>query len=220
MYVLTHKNRVLAGPMDWNRAIFDGNLEKLKIMVTLPRVAPEELPLVIDADTVIYSVEFNEPVYNKKINYLEGPYWTYENDRAIAGYLVKDQPVESVRANLKLQAADVRWSKETAGTTVDIQGITVTVDTARGSRDIFVQKYLLMADADVVSWKFPEAWLTLTKSDLGAVVAAGAGHVQSSFAWEKQISDAIDLANTLTELDAIVIVEPVTPQLNNGLLAD
>ena len=219
MYVLTHKNRVLAGPMDWNRAIFDGNLEKLKIMVTLPRVAPEELPLVIDADTVIYSVEFNEPEYNKKISYLEGPYWTYENNRAIAGYLVKDQPIDSVRANLKLQAADVRWSKETAGTTLTIQDTAVTVDTARGSRDIFVQKYLLMTDSDVVTWKFPEAWLTLTKSDLGTVVAAGAAHVQSAFAWEKQISDEIDSADTLAALDAIVIA-PVPPEIGSSLISE
>lgn len=220
MYVLTHKNRVLAGPMDWNRAIFDGNLTKLKIIKTLPRVAPETLPLIIDSDTVIYAAEFNEPVYNKKINYLEGPYWTFENDRAIAGYLVKDQPVDSVKANLKTQAAGERWSKETAGTTVDIQGITVTVDTARGSRDIFVQKFMLMQDGDLVTWKFPEAWLTLSKTELGAVVAAGAAHVQESFAWEKQISDAIDLADTLVKLDEIVIVEPVVSQFNNGPLAE
>jgi hypothetical protein len=120
---------------------------------------------------------------------------------------------------LKLQAADERWIKETAGTTTTIQDTVVTVDTARGSRDIFVQKYLLMLDSDVVTWKFPETWLSLTKTDLGQVVAAGASHVQSAFAWEKDINDAINTADTLDALDAIVIV-PVKPEIGPGFMSE
>lgn len=209
MFALVHKNRVLVGPMDWNRALFDGAINRLGIIKTLPRVAPEsnELPWVIDENTTIYSVEFNYPEYNQKIHYLEGPYWTYENGKAMAEYLVKDQPVESVQHNLQQLAADHRWRMEVSGTTVTIQNVTVTVDTNRNSRDIFVQQYLLMSDADVVRWKFPETWLTLTKAELGQAVSASAAHVQNSFLWESSKVEEIKAATTLDQLDAIVIGE-------------
>jgi hypothetical protein len=209
MFALVHKNRVLVGPMDWNRALFDGALSRLGISTTLPRVSPEfhELPWVIDENTSVCFVEFNYPEYNQKIHYLEGPYWTFENGKAIAGYLVKDQPVESVQYNLKQLAAEYRWHKEISGTKVVVQEIEVTVDTDRNSRNIFVQQYLLMSDTDTVRWKFPEAWLTLTKSELGLVVSAGAAHIQNAFLWESMKVEEINTATTLQQLDSIVIGE-------------
>lgn len=208
MYALVHKNRVLAGPMAWNRAIFDGNLNKLGIKFTLPKAAPESLPLIIDQDTAVYPVEFDYPEYNAKIHYLEGPYWTFVDGVARAGYLVKDQSVDSVKYNLKQKIAEERWKLEVAGTTTTIQGQTVSVDTDRGSRDIFVQKFILMDDTATVRWKFPEAWLTLSKTELGQVVQAGAAHVESAFAWESQKSGEIDSAQTLEELDQITLTPP------------
>ena len=207
MFVLVHKGRVLVGPMAWNRVMFDGNLEKLKINFLLPRAEPAELPLVINEDTVIKRVEFNYPVYNQKTHYLEGPYWNHEGPVSIAFYEVKPQPVESVKVRLKEIVAENRWKKEVAGTKALVQGIEVTVDTARGSRDVFVQKYLLMADDSVVGWKFPEGWLQLTKAELGAIVQAGAAHVESAFAWEASKVNLIDYSNTLEDLDAINLEE-------------
>ena len=214
MFALVHKQRVILGPINWNRALFDANLSKLKINYGLPRVAPSQLPVQINQDTAIYTVEDVQPEYNSKINYLEGPYWTIESDRAVSSYIVRDQPIDAVKNNLKTQAAAARWDKEVAGTTVTIQDTQVTVDTARGSRDIFVQKYLLMNDQETVAWKFPEGWLTLTKTELGQVVQAGATHVQQAFGWEVAKSQEIDACTSLAELDAVVIVEqPVEPQI-------
>lgn len=207
MYVLVHQGRVLVGPMAWNRAMFDGNLEKLKINFLLPRSEPTNLPLQINESTVIKRVEFNYPEYNKKTHYLEGPYWNHEGEVSIAFYEVKPQPVEAVKARLKEVVAENRWKKEVAGTQVTVQGKQVTVDTSRGNRDVFVQKYLLMPEDGVVGWKFPEGWFTLSKPDLGAVVQAGAAHVESAFAWEAQKVTLIDYCNTLAELDAINLDE-------------
>lgn len=209
MFVLVNKGRVIVGPMDWNRALFEGSLNRLGITHMLPRSAPEpsELPWVIDENTTIYSMEFNYPEHNRKIHYLEGPYWTYENNKAIAGYLVKDQPVESVQHALKQLAAEQRWKMEVAGTKTTVQNIEVTVDTNRDARNIFVQQYLLMDDAATVRWKFPEAWITLTKAELGQVVLAGATHIQNAFTWESSKVEEINAATTLLLLDAIDISE-------------
>jgi hypothetical protein len=94
---------------------------------------------------------------------------------------------------------------------VTIQGQEVVVDTSRDGRNIFVQKYQMMTDTDVVQWKFPTTWLTLSKADLGLAVTAGAAYVEAQFVWEQSIVNQIEAAVTVDELKAIVIVEPVAP---------
>lgn len=206
MYAVIYKNRVLVGPMDWNRAIFQGALAKEKIQVGLPRVAPDVLPLVINQDARIALVEEARLAINSMVEYYYGPLWDLSGERAIANYEVHDIQIEFARANFKQLAADERYKREVAGTTTEIQGQSVTLDTSRDGRNIFVQKYSLMADGDTVNWKFPEGWLVITKADLGAIVAAGAAHIQSCFDWEKTINDQIDAANTKEDLLAIEIV--------------
>lgn len=193
--------------MDWNRAIFQGALEKENITTLLPRVAPEELPLVINQDARIARVEEVRPPMNPMVEYYYGPLWDTTGDVVIANYEVHDTAIEFARGNFKSQAAEERWKKEVAGTTLNIQGTTVTVDTSREGRNIFIQKYSLMADAETVNWKFPEGWLTLTKAELGAAIATGAAFIQQSFDWEKEVNDQIDAASTKEQLLAIEIVK-------------
>lgn len=211
MYAVIYKNRVLVGPMGWNRAIFQGALEKQKITDGLPRVAPEELPLIINEDARIALVEENRPQINTLVEFYYGPLWDLDGDVAIANYEVHDTPIESAKFNLKGLAAEERWKKEEAGTVINIQEQTVTLDTSREGRNIFLQKYSLMAESDTVNWKFPEGWLTLAKTELGQIVAAGATYIQSCFDWERDINDQIDIANTKEELLAIEIVKNDEP---------
>lgn len=210
MYAFAHKERVMVGPMGWNRALFDGALEKLKIVKTLSRNAPpaNELPLIIDEDTAIYPVEFNYPDYNKTTQYLEGPYWTFADGKATAGYLVKDQPVEFIKVALKSKASDERYKKETSGTKVTIQGTEIALNTVRDGRDTFAQKYVLMGDTDTLRWKFAEGWFTLNKTEVASIANAINAHVQSAFDWESAKCDEIESKTTAEELDAVVIVEP------------
>ena len=210
MYVLIHKDRVIVGPMAWQRGMFVGALKKLNITTLLPRNAPVELPMIFDADTKLCSAVLEYPEYNSKIEYIHGPFWDFSEPVAVGTFQVLETPIEFIKGKLKAEVADVRYSREIAGVTVEIQGTTVTVDTNRGSRDIFVQQYLLMGDNDVVNWKFPEAWLTLTRSDLGKAVGAGVAHVQAQFNWELTKNEEIDACTTAAELDAIVIVDPET----------
>lgn len=207
MYAVIYDNRVLVGPMNWNRGMFQGALERKGIKYPLPRTAPDNLPMIIDEHAKIMQVEEIRPELNSLVEYYYGPLWDITETKAIANYEVKDSPIESMRYNLKQVAAQERYKKEILGTTVTIQDHIVTIDTNRGARDIFVQKYLLMADNDTVNWKFPETWLTLTKSDLGLCVQAGAQYIQSCFDWELTITEQIDLAETKQELLDIVIVE-------------
>lgn len=213
MYAVIYDNKVLVGPMNWNRGMFQGALERKGIQYPLSRTPPNNLPLIINEHAKIMRVDEIRPQMNPLVEFYYGPLWDITEEAAIANYEVHDSPIESMRYNLKQLAAQERYNKEVLGTTVTIQDKTVTIDTNRGARDIFVQKYLLMADSDLVNWKFPETWLTLTKQDLSLAVQAGAQYIQSCFDWELNITEQIDLAETKEQLLAIVIIEQ-----NNNLL--
>lgn len=210
MYVLIHKDRVLVGPRDWNRPMFTTTLDKLNIEYDLmPRKAPTDLPIILDADTYITNAKIEIPEHNAKTETYYGPFWDLSDTNVALGtYRVKERSLDSIREILFKEAAEVRYNKEVAGTAAVVQDITVTLDTSRDGRNIFSQKYSLMGDADTVNWKFPEGWLTLTKTELGAIVAAVTAHVQGAFDWEKTIVDQITTATTAAELDAIEI-QPV-----------
>lgn len=210
MYALVHKDRVLVGPMNWNRALFDGALARIGVSGHVPRLAPDanKLPVVLDAETKIMPARYETPDHNTRIERTYGPYWTFDNDIAVGTYKIKDKEIEFVKADLKNETAAERYKREIAGTTVTVKETEVTLDTTRDGRQIFIQKYMLMGDAETVNWKFPEGWLTLTKAELKSVVDAGAKHIQDQFDWEANLTQTIDSATTLAELDAIVIIEP------------
>jgi hypothetical protein len=204
MYAVIYDNRVLVGPMNWNRGMFQGALERKGIHHALSRTAPNNLPLIIDEHAKIMRVDEIRPEMKSLVEFYYGPLWDITEETAIANYEVHDSPIESMRYNLKQLAAQERYKKEVLGTTATIQDHIVTIDTNRGARDIFVQKYLLMADSDTVNWKFPEIWLTLTKQDLSLAVQAGAQYIQSCFDWELTMAEQIDLAEAKEQLLAIV----------------
>jgi len=207
MYAVIYDNKVLVGPMNWNRGMFQGALERKGIQYPLPRTAPNNLPLTINEHAKIMRVDEIRPQMNPLVEFYYGPLWDITEETATANYEVHDTPIESARYNLKQLAAQERYRKEVLGTTASIQDQTVTIDTSRGARDIFVQTYLLMGNADTVNWKFPETWLTLTKQDLGLCVTAATQYVQECFDWELNISEEIDQSETKLELLAITIVE-------------
>lgn len=213
MYVITHHHdydEVLLGPIEWRPAFIASVLQSDLDLDTKPVVLQSDesrIPYYILPNVRVRPV-VEEPVeYNPKIQFLNGPLWSYTDDVAVMSWIAADKDINIVKAELKNLVASERYNREIAGTTATVQGQLVSVDTNRGSRDIFVQKYLLMAETDQVEWKFPEGWLVLSKEELGQIVAAGANHVQAQFAWEAAKSAEIDTCATLAELDDVVIIE-------------
>lgn len=214
MYVVTHNDQVLLGPIIWNARMFNSVIEDDTEIIT--NILPSDqlrVPLDLGDGLMIREHREERPALNPKTQYHNGPFWTFTPTIGTASYVVVDKPIDLVRQELKAVAATARWNKEEAGTKATIQGTEVTVDTKRGSRDIFVQQYLLLPEGGTTNWKFPEGWLTLTNADLGACVAAGVAHVQAAFDWEAGIVAQIDAAQTLSELDAIEIVAQASVNL-------
>jgi hypothetical protein len=214
MYAIVYKNRVVLGPMGWSQRYFTNALKiRHRITANIPGKPPSQMPYRIDNDTAIHDVIENKPEFDIMTQGIEGPYWDVSSDTIIANYVVKDQPIESVRNNLRKIAAGERYKKEISGVKVEVRSMFVTCDTSREGRHIFIQKLLLMNTGDTVNWKFPEGWLILSKNELAMIVSAGAAHIQAAFDWENSINDLINQATTINALNAIEIVE--TPPQND-----
>lgn len=214
-YILTlNRQQVLLGPIHWNKRMFQSEIDTLyddgEIFDRVFAGDVEQDYSDLGFGVEILSVSGSEiPQHDPMYQQLVGPTWRYNARDVVETYDVADIDLSVVKSKLKEIAAAERYRKEVTGPKITIQGVEVSLDTTRDGRHVFVQKYLLMGDTDTVEWKFPESWLTLTKGELGSVVAAGAQHIQDQFTWEAGIVAQIDAATTAEELKAIVIVEPV-----------
>jgi len=216
MYVITDHNTqnfVILGPIEWKpRYMSDILSDELDQDIVITREDESRVPFdVVPGVTIRKCISVYEEI-NAKIHRHEGPFWVYDDGnteyQATATWEQRDKSLESVKADLKNLVADLRWKKEGKGVTLTIQGTEVWCDTSRGNRDIFLQKYTIMPDNTTINWKFQNAWLELTKAELGTIVTEGSTYIQSCFDWEAAQSVIIDNCTTLAELDALVFAEP------------
>lgn len=202
-YILTENKTVLLGPLSWKPRFLQSELDDLEVDY---KISPIEGYTKINDDLEIFPITSAfAPDHDSYFESLSGPYYTFTDTEASQTYTKIDLDIQSIKYNLKSIVTDYRYKIENAGTKITIQDLKVTIDTARGNRDIFVQKFLLMNDTDIVEWKFPEGWLTLSKVELGSVVAAGNDWIQNAFGAEKLKHDEIDACNTIEELKLVVI---------------
>lgn len=203
-YAIVHKNRVIIGPMDWKQKYFTDVLKiRHKIESSIPATEPDKLPFIINEETYIHRTIENKPEIDFMTEYHYGPLWEITNDVIIANYEVKDIEIPDARNNFKIIAANKRYNKEVSGLKITVNGVEVSVDTSREGRNLFIQKLLVMADDEVVNWKFPESWLELSKNDLKYIISQSSNYIQSAFDWEKNINNAIDAAISKSELKGI-----------------
>lgn len=221
MYALVLNGKVISGPRGWNSAFFRNSLKERGEVITslIPSKPPETMPYSISENAKVVLANEVHAEINPMIEYHRGPLWSDVGDTATANYEAVSQPLDFAKQNYKNLLADERYKKEVAGAKVTIQDQEVSIDTTREGRSIFVEKFMLMSDSDTVNWKFPEGWLTLSKSDLEAVVQVGAAHIQEAFDWEQQISSDIDGETELLELVKYKdIIQP--PKEDNPLLGE
>ena len=208
--LVENKETIHLGPLFWRHRFIQSELDDLEVEYAVSPVEPNAYLKITDSLEIFPIESITQPSYDSTYEQLVGPLWAF-TDVAIGTYTVTSRELNVVKSVLKGLTAAERYKKEVAGVSVTIQGQEVVVDTSRDGRNIFVQKYQMMADIDVVQWKFPTTWLTLSKAELGLAVAAGAAYVEAQFVWEQRIVNQIEAAVTVDELKAVVIVEPVAP---------
>lgn len=220
MFVIVYNNNVILGPMRWNRFRFQNEIfEECEVSCTLPNRNDLLEPITVAENIkILPTLQEQDPPYNSRIETLHGPFWTFTETHAVSRYEVMPMTIDAVKSQLIAETAAERWRRESAGVKVTVQNTEVTVDTSRGARDRFVQKYLLMGDTEVVQWKFPERWLSLSKSDLGLVVTASTAYVQAQFDWESAKITEITDCTTLEALANVEITPPKSPESEFGVM--
>lgn len=206
--LVQNKQIIHLGPVDWKQRFIQSEFDDLHDQgeISFQYQVPPVNESYIDVGEgfeIFPITEIITPDIDTNFEQPVGPFYTYENNGAIATYEKTDRLVIEIRDTVKSVAAALRYTKEISGVKVNIQNTDVTVDTSREGRAIFVQAYTTMSDTDVIGWKFPEGWVNLTKEDLGICVNAGIVHIQTQFAWEQNIDDQVNNAGTVEELKNI-----------------
>ena len=238
-YVLVENRSIVhLGPIPWRHRFIQSELDDLEVMFT---VSPNEMGYVrINDNFEIFPVgEAVGPAIDSRWDDPVGPTWSYVEEEielprpefmpedmptpttwkreAIPTFDKVSKPLDQIRQMIKDDVAGKRYVKEAAGTQVTIrEGVVVTADTSRDGRAIFTQVYGTLPDGATVDWKFPEGWYTVTKEELGIVIAGGFTYIQTQFVWEKSFVDRADAAVSVDELKVIYdelnpVITPTIP---------
>ena len=233
-YILVENRQIVHfGPFAWNKyRMLQSELDDLEVGFTVPPL--EQGYIKIDDNFEIFPInDIVSPEIDPNFDQPVGPFWTFNDDHAIATYEKQDKPLDDVRTTINTLAASMRYNKEQLGTKVVIRpevteqvtvtrpnpetgepeevtetrvvspAVEVTADTSRDGRAIFVQVYSTLPDGASVDWKFPEGWMNITKEQLGLIIAGGFTYIQEQFAWEKDFGDRAASASTMDELKTI-----------------
>lgn len=208
MFVIVHNNSVVLGPMRWNRFRFQNFLkEELEFISELPTNNAEAAITVSDEIKILPVQNTSNPAYNPKIEMLYGPIWEFTDSAAISSYEVQSIAIDALKNMLKEQVAAERYSREISTVDVTINDTVYKFSTSRDTRNVI--QNALTASTSSFNWKMDrDTWVTLTNTELQAILDAITVHVQTCFDWEYSTIAAIDVCTTSVELDAIVIVEP------------
>jgi len=219
MYVIIHKDKVIAGIFPWNSKYFTDVLKiRHKITSELPKNEPnlDKFPYIIDENTVIKRAEEDrQSQINPMIEYYYGPTWEFVDDKVIAHYEVQPLSFDDAKNNYKEKATNLRYAKEISGTKITLDGVEYTIETARDARVKYVEKYTMMSE-EPINWKFAEGWKIVSKQDMFNIISAIEVHVQDSFDWEFNMTVQIDSTETIESL--LAIEELNVPENNESVI--
>jgi hypothetical protein len=204
---------VLVGPMNWRPRYFQLEINDLVENGDLPSqytVSPAEQGYINVGNGIeFYPVNLDTPAYDPNFQYLAGPFWTFDNTTnfvATGTYNVLTLDIPSIRDNLKQKAAIIRYEREQLGTTANVtsDNVSISVFTDRTNRTQYIT-LLNSIGSNTINFKSNAGFLQLSNTDIQNIVNAVNNYVQSQFDWELSIENQINAANTVEELQAIII---------------
>ena len=151
-------------------------------------------------------VDFAGLDYDDRYEVRTGPTLSVVKGRVKAVYTVTPRPLSAVRAELKAEAARLRWERETGGR--EVNGVRFETDDRSKA---LINGAVLRAQLDPnvqIRFKTGAGEVTLNAADMIAVGLAVAAHVQACFDRELDLIASIDGAGSVQELAAISLSFP------------
>lgn len=109
------------------------------------------------------------------------------------------------KIQMKADAADIRWKRETGGITFN--GIPVSTDSESQTKLISVFVLASQNPSFSVTWKGTDGkFYPLSSTQIIDMVGAVRQHIQDAFNWEAQVVAEIDSATTHSQLDSVQLL--------------
>lgn len=206
--MVQNRQTILLGPMPWRARFMQSELDDLGIDYQVPLADPESyIDVIENSGTItgieIFPVEVVVPEHDLRLHNLGGPYYSYYNNLAYGEYTLLEKSIDQIRGNLKNIIAAQRYQKEVAGTTIDIQGMTVPLNTSREGR-LQYDNLLNSIGDKTISFKTSNGFVTLDAAAVKAIIDTIFLYIQDQFAWEQSMHNIIDAAQTFDELKQLL----------------
>lgn len=205
--IVKDRQQVLLGPISWRPRFINREFEEQEINCQIPYTDPNGYLDLLDQTTnqriEIFPVVSQIPPHDPILYSLGGPYYTYQDDTAYSEYTVHEKSVNEIQNKLKEITTTLRYEREIAGTTIDIKGITIPLDTSRESRSRYLELLNSIGNR-TIDFKIPNGFISINFIDLKAIVDKIFSHVQTQFTWELGLHTEIDSASTFDELKIIL----------------
>lgn len=205
MYAIIYENRVISQQERWNVKLFNSILlEECETTKQLGILDEQTLPITINAKTKVMRVIQQKDTYDPEIEYLDGPNYEIGKDIIIARFDRKPLDLEIAKGNKKDLLPNLRYTRENKNINVFVQGKSVTISASRANRATLTNKSLIINE-DVINWKFPEGWFSLTKEDVDSILSQIDFHVQEAFDWEISKTNEINACKTLDQVKQVKV---------------
>jgi hypothetical protein len=210
MYALIHDSQLLLGPIQYNYRLINSDLEELEIE---KRVSPRDyqnVPLTIDENTFLLSVEIVvDGEYDARFHDLSSPEWSIVKDENNVPQKVQfthtpiEKSLEKIKEEYKSLVAPRRWEKENKILTLTINNTEVEVSTDRDERAQFVTKLVSCSNIENAThdYKFRNgSWVTIGCTEIQYILEQIDHEIQEAFDWEYTKLQEIDACVTGQEV--------------------
>lgn len=211
MYALIQNNEIKVGPRDWRYYFFKQYLDSNDLDSSqLPISEPSDRKVITEQWKIIPVTQLDIPETEQYFQQLAGPYWTVYDEYITGYYDVAPVPVEAAKNTLKQIVTDNRYKAEVGGCLFTFaDGTEVTLYTTREDRNVYLQAFQILTEGQSIVFKFEGSiFRSVTKDELGLIVATGAAHIQAAFDWEAQKYAEIDQCETIEQLKLVNIKYP------------
>lgn len=224
-YVITNQddnNFVILGPMEWKSNYFSSVIaEETGHPVRLKDSDKDKVPFAVHDKIIIRRCEVVYEQIDSDIQQHAGPFIEYKTGGSQYGYAVATYKAEYknltiLKDEIANKIAKERWKTQSALINIDINGIQHSVDTQKETRDILLQKYILMSEDSKINFKFPFSWVEISKQDVLNIINKIDEHVQRQFDWENEIMSIVRSTDDYTQLKSIIVENVKTPRNNKS----
>jgi hypothetical protein len=206
MYALVQNNEIKVGPRDWRYYFFKQYLDTNDLDSSfLPINEPSERKVITAEWKIIPVTQLDTPSYDPLFEQLSGPFLNINDEYITGHYTVSDISVDASKGKLKEIVTDTRYKVEVGGCNFTFPDSTeVKLYTTREDRGVYLQAYQIMSDDQSIVFKFEgSVFKSVTRDELGMIVATGSAHIQAAFDWESQLYAEIDACTTIEELKLV-----------------